>query len=136
MTLRYNRQQQMEYLHYTDRIGARWVDVFQGNTEFYSTAYWDLFTRMWRNGDPVRKTDALGFMKGIKSAHTAGKYLDTALAHGLLIETVNPQDARSKLLSLSPAMERRLDTFFDAAVGEMSRTCRVIDEKGPSPAGP
>ena len=136
MSFRYNRDQHMEYLHHTDRIGLRWIDVFQGNTEFYSAAYWDLFTRMWRNGAPVRKTDVLGFMKGIKSAHTAGKYLDTAIDHGLLIETDNPEDARSKLLSLSPVMEDRLDEFFDSAVGELCRACRVIDTKGPSPEEP
>lgn len=126
----------MEYLHYTDRIGLRWIDVFRGNTEFYSAAYWDLFTRMWRNGGPVRKTDVLGFMKGIKSAHTAGKYLDTAIENGLLIESDNPEDARSKLLSLSPAMEERLDEFFDSAVDELRRACWVIDIKGPSPEEP
>jgi hypothetical protein len=136
MTHRYNRDQHMEYLYYTDRIGLRWIDIFQGNTEFYSAAYWDLFTRMWRNGAPVRKTDALGFMKGIKSPHTAGKYLDTAIGHGSLIETDNPQDARSKLLTLSSVMQQRLDAFFDSAVGEIRRASKLIDIKGPSPEEP
>jgi hypothetical protein len=136
MPHQYNRDQQMEYLYYTNRIGLRWIDIFQGNTEFYSAAYWDLFTRMWRNGGPVRKTDALGFMKAIKSAHTAGKYLDTAIDHGSLIETDNPEDARSKLLTLSPVMQQRLDNFFDRAVGEIRRASKLVDIKGPSPEDP
>lgn len=136
MPHQYNRDQHMEYLYYTNRIGLRWIDIFQGNTEFYSAAYWDLFTRMWRNGGPVRKTDALGFMKAIKSAHTAGKYLDTAIDHGSLIETDNPEDARSKLLTLSPVMQQRLDNFFDRAVGEIRRASKLVDIKGPSPEDP
>jgi len=136
MPHQYNRDQHMEYLYYTDRIGLRWIDIFQGNTEFYSAAYWDLFTRMWRNGGPVRKTDALGFMKAIKSAHTAGKYLDTAIDHGSLIETDNPEDARSKLLTLSPVMQQRLDNFFDSAVGEIRRASKLVDIKGPSTEDP
>jgi hypothetical protein len=136
MPHQYNRDQHMEYLYYTNRIGLRWIDIFQGNPEFYSAAYWDLFTRMWRNGGPVRKTDALGFMKAIKSAHTAGKYLDTAIDHGSLIETDNPEDARSKLLTLSPVMQQRLDNFFDRAVGEIRRASKLVDIKGPSPEDP
>ena len=80
--------------------------------------------------------EIVGFMKGIKSAHTAGKYLDTAIGHGLLIEADNPEDARSKLLTLSPAMQQHLDEFFDSAVGEIRLAGRVIDIRGPSPEEP
>lgn len=130
MTLTYNRDQQMEYLRHADRIGLRWVDVFEGNTEFYSAAYWDLLTRLWRQGEPVRKTEALKFMKGIRSPHTAGKYMEIAIAHGMVVETANPEDARSKLVALSDDMTARLDSFFDAAVGEIQRTNRILELKG------
>ena len=104
------------YLAMIDRVGAAWIDVFEGNTEFYSAAYWDLLTEIWRSPGPVRKTDALKFMKAIKSAHTAGKYIDEAVRVGIVLESDNPKDARSKLLSLSPEMRARLDDFFDKAL--------------------
>ena len=119
MALKYSAKQRKLYLNMTDAIGARWIDVFQGDTDFYSAAYWDLLTNIWRQDAPVRKTDALRFMTGIKSAHTAGKYIDIALKKGFLEEMENPKDARSKLVTLSPAMRRELDEFFDNAVEEV-----------------
>jgi hypothetical protein len=93
--------------------------VFENNRQFFSTDYWDLLSRMWQAGAPVRKTDALNFMTAIKSTHTAGKYLDTAMRYGYIIETENPNDARSKLVDLSSDMRSRLDEFFDIAVDEV-----------------
>jgi hypothetical protein len=119
MALKYTAAQRKLYLGLTDNIGANWVDVFQGDTEFYNAAYWDLLTNIWRHDKPVRKTDALRFMTGIKSAHTAGKYIESALRRGFLLESENPRDARSKLLTLSPDMRARLDQFFDLAVDEV-----------------
>lgn len=134
--LKYNAAQHQEYLDMIDRIGHGWLEVFQGDTEFYSAVYWDLLSRIWRSEAPVRKTDALGFMTAIKSAHTAGKYVETAIKRGILLEADNPEDARSKLLSLSPAMRRRLDAFFDGAVSEVRRSNIIFDELGPSPRDP
>lgn len=122
----YSPQQRRQYLDLLDRIGAAWIGVFDGDTEFYSSAYWDLLTEIWRQDAPVRKTDALRFMKAIKSAHTAGKYVDGAVRVGILVETDNPEDARSRLLSLSPGMRARLDAFFDTALGEIQSTAREI----------
>lgn len=119
MAADYTGRQRGEYLAMTDRVGRRWLDVFAGNTKFYSAAYWDLLTGLWRRDGPVRKTDALGFMTAVRSAHTAGKYIDEAIREGLVDESVNPDDARSKLVALAPDMRRRLDVFFDVAVDEM-----------------
>jgi len=134
--LRYNAAQRQEYLAMIDRVGRAWLAVFAGNTEFYSAAYWDLLTGLWRQAGPLRKTDALKAMTAIKSPHTAGKYLQEALDQGLIREAENPEDARSKLVELAPEMRRRLDRFFDGAVGEVRRTSRAIDVKGPSPDEP
>ncbi len=136
MALKYNNAQHKQYLEMIDSVGRNWVSVFQGNTDFYSAAYWDLLTGIWRAPGPVRKTDALRYMTGIKSAHTASKYVDYSIKQGILIEIENPEDARSKLLTLSDEMRQRLDLFFDAAVGEVRRANRSIDEKGPSPESP
>jgi len=127
---RYGRAQRLEYLRMIDAVGARWVAVFAGDTTFYSAAYWDLLTAIWGAGKPVRKTDALGFMKAVKSAHTAGKYVRDALAEGLIVETPNSADGRSKLVDLSPRMRRRLDAFFDAAVDQLKAACARLEGKG------
>jgi len=136
MALKYNDGQRREYLAMTDRIGMGWLEVFEGNAEFYSAAFWDLLTGMWRKPGAVRKTDALGFMKGIKSAHTAGKYLEEALRAGLIVETGNPKDGRSKLVSLSEDMRAKLDAFFDGCVSELRKATRAVDIQGPSPEDP
>lgn len=122
----YRFDQRKEYLDMCDRIGGHWVEVFRGDTEFYSAAYWDLLTEMWRHQVPVRKTEAARFMRAIKSPHTAGRYIENAVAKGLVVETGNPDDARSKLVMLSPEMRRQLDVFFDAAIGELKRSSEKI----------
>jgi len=127
MDLQYNESQRKEYLNMTDRIGGDWLGVFRGDTEFYQAAYWDLFTRLWKSGAPERKTDALKFMVGIKSAQTAGKYIKTAIKKKLIVEKDNPEDARSRLLELSPQMKERLDLFFDQAVDNLRNSSCVIE---------
>ena len=132
----YNDAQRREYLNLTDRVGMNWLQVFEGDQDFYSAAYWDLLAGIWRAGEPLRKTEALGLMKGIKSIHTAGKYLETAITRGMVVETDNPQDARSKLVGLSAGMRKRLDGFFDAAVGALRESSREVEAKGPVPKEP
>jgi hypothetical protein len=127
MDLKYNESQRKEYLNMIDKIGVEWLDVFKGDTEFYQAAYWDLFTRLWKSGISERKTDALKFMVGIKSAQTAGKYIETAIKKKLIVEKENPEDARSRLLELSPQMKERLDLFFDQAVGNLKNSNRIIE---------
>ena len=136
MDLKYNDSQRKEYFKNTQRIGRLWLRVFEGNEEFYSSAYWDLLTNIWMKGEPVRKTDALRFMTNIKSPHTAGKYVETAIAKGILIEEDNPGDARSKLLRLSPQMYARLDQFFDGCVNQLRDCVRRIATLGPTPEEP
>ncbi len=136
MALKYNAAQREEYLNMIGRVGNHWLDVFEGRPEFYSAIYWDLFTGMWLHNAPVKKTDVMGFMKAVKSPHTAAKYVDTAVSRGILIESDNPDDARSKLLALSPEMKQRLDGFLDAAVSEVRKTGPLLDVKGPSPEEP
>ena len=130
MTLKYSGEQRLAYMDFTDFIGQEWVRVFDGDTDFYNAAYWDLLTRMWRAPGPVRKTDALKFMTAIKSAHTAGKYLDVALEKGLIIEQDNPKDARSKLLILSDDMRAKMDECFDGIVGRMFDITEKIENMG------
>jgi len=127
MPLEFSKAQHHLYLDFLGDIGQRWLQVFEGNTEFYSAAYWDLLKEIWRNEEPVRKTDALGFMTNVKSPHTAGKYIDATISYGFVIERENPEDARSKLLELSPDMRAKLDEFFDQVIKELLVTARKIE---------
>jgi hypothetical protein len=122
LPLTYTDSQRRAYLVFTDKVGAGWVTLFEGDTAFYSAAYWDLFTHLWRITAPVRKTDAMAAITGVKSPLTASKYIDTALKRGLIVEKENPSDARSKLLALSPQLRAQMDAFFDDAVDEMRKT--------------
>lgn len=129
MNLKYSAEQRTEYLDMTGRVGQRWLEIFQGDTQFYSAVYWDLLTGLWRRGRPVPKTEAMGLMTAVRSAHTAGKHVDTAIDRGMLSETGNPRDARSKLVGLTPEMRRRLDVFFDTAAGEMCASADIVSTK-------
>ena len=129
----YGRTQHEEYLRMTEKVGEHWLKVFGNDTEFWSAVYWDLFTKLWQAQSDVRKTDALGYMNSVKSAHTAGKYLETAIRRGLIEERNNPSDARSKLVCLSPLLQERLDAFFDSAVQEMTHAAtRVTQDRAGS----
>ncbi len=134
MSAQFKDAQRRAYLTFTERLGGEWLVVFQGNTEFYSAAYWDLLTGLWRQDEPVRKTDALAFMQAVKSPHTAGKYVETAVAYGYVIEAPNPEDARSRLLSLSPDMRQRMDAFFDRALEKVVGLPEILASHGPIPA--
>ena len=131
--LKYNTDQHRGYLDMIEQVSVHWLEVFGGNEAFYSAQYWDLFKTIWRSERPVTKTEALKCMTGIKSAHTAGRYLETALAEGLLVEEDNPADKRSRFIRLSPAMQERLDRFFDNAVTELRTANRAVEVLGPSP---
>lgn len=127
--MNFERRQHDEYLAMTERVGSHWLKVFGDDAEFWSAAYWDLFTKLWKARGDVRKTDALRYMQAIRSPHTAGKYLEVAIQKGLVEERENPSDARSKLIRLSPELQTRLDQFFDAAVGEMQRAAEFAARK-------
>ena len=133
MALKYNAEQHREYLNMLENVGQHWLKVFDHNTEFYSAVYWDLLTRIWKEDKPVRRTEALRFMTSIKSASTAGKYIDESIRQGFLCETTNPQDARSKLLELSPEMRARLDVYFDDTISELRQTYTTISQLGSVP---
>jgi hypothetical protein len=45
----------------------------------------------------------------------------------LIVEKDNPEDARSRLLELSPQMKERLDLFFDQAVGHLKNSNSIIE---------
>lgn len=133
MPLKYNDAQRRAYLTFSSGVGTGWVDMFEGDTEFYSAAYWDLFKALWLSPDPVRKTDAARAITGVKSPLTAAKYIETAIKRGLVTEHDNPNDARSRLLALSPQMRAKMDVFFDNAVDGMCKATAGLAKLGPLP---
>lgn len=130
--MKYTEEQRREYMAMTDQVGRNWLEVFEGDKEFYSADYWDLFTGIWKQGGEARKTDAAGLMFGVKSAQTASKYVETAIEKRLLLEKENPKDARSRLVVLTAEMRIRLDRFFDHAVEAMLTAANNVKSKEPS----
>lgn len=126
MGLKYSCAQRREYLNFTRKIGAQWIEVFEGETEFYSTDYWDLLTEMWYSNKALMVSDALRFMKSIKSPFTARKYLQKVIDKGIVIETKNPADERSTLVELSSDFRGKLDGFFDEIIDGLDGTVTKI----------
>lgn len=133
MPLIYNDAQRRAYLAFSAEVGTGWMEMFEGDTEFYSAAYWDLFKALWLSPDPIRKTDAARTITGVKSPLTAAKYIETAVKRGLVTEQDNPNDARSKLLALSPQLRAKMDAFFDNAVDGMRKATTRLADLGPVP---
>lgn len=110
------RSQFIQLLNSTDQY---WVDVL-GDNLFHDLNYYDLFTQMWLrlNGTPrhtFQKSELYQLMPNI-SQRTAIKYVQIAIDHGLLIEHINPEDLRSKQITMSPDLERRIELFLDYSV--------------------
>lgn len=108
MAATYTREQHIECLMLLDRIRDEWIWLFEVDMRPCSAVYWELLTYLWVEIGSVRKTDAL---RSIKSPHTAGKYVDVAVRKGMLEERKNPEDARSRLLTLAPQTKMRMDAF-------------------------
>ena len=123
---KFSDNQRKQYIHFTRNVGAKWVEVFDGNNEFYSAAYWDLLTEMWYADKSLMVSDALRFMKSVKSPFTARKYLQKLIDERFVVESKNPKDERSVLVSLSPSMKSKLDSYFDYTVQEMVSASKKI----------
>ena len=117
--MKYTGQQQREFIKLTRKTGAEWVEVFQGNTDYYASYYWDLLTEMWNVNKPVMVSEALKSMRSVKSPFTARKHLQKAINGGIIIERKNPDDERSVLVELSAEMRSKLDKHFDRVIDYM-----------------
>ena len=113
MAPHYSDRQHKEYVTLIRRAVTEWLVVFDNREELYSIDYWDLLSSIWYADRPVTLSEAVKFMRYIKSPYTARKYVQHLVDEGFLIEMRNPKDDRSVLVMLSPDAKQRLDRFFD-----------------------
>lgn len=91
-----------------------WVSAFHrvGLGDIYFSR---LFTELWlRGNDAVTKTDAYELVQGV-SLQTAMKYVRQAIADGHLEELENPEDARSRLIRMTPGLRELFNGVIDRA---------------------
>ena len=99
------------------QVGLHWQTILRDD-EFHPQNFFDLFTEIWLKGVPVSKTECYRFMPGV-SSQTAKKYVERAIARGHLLESANPQDGRSRLITLSPALKALLEQNFDLTAQQL-----------------
>jgi hypothetical protein len=112
------RHSNMERLRFVQLINLTdqcWMNVL-GDELFHDLNYYDLFTKMWLKHDHVfHKSELHQLMPNI-SQRTAVKYVQIAIDHGLLIEHTDPQDLRSKQITMSADLKRKIELFLDYSI--------------------
>ena len=107
-------QQRLLFVHALNSMDSAWME-FLKDADFLDINYSDLFTGLWLAEEPVRKQEAVDFMHHL-GPQTAKKYLDKAIAKGRVVEVIDPDDRRARLITLSPALRTDLEAFFDHAI--------------------
>ena len=107
-------QQRLRFVQALNRMDSAWMKFLQ-DKDVYDMNYSDLYTGLWTKQEPVRKQEAVLFMRHL-GPQTAKKYLDKAISIGIIIELPDPSDGRAKLITLSPELKVWLEEFFDHAV--------------------
>jgi hypothetical protein len=95
------------------------MDVL-GDKLFHDLNYYDLFTQMWllldgTTRDTFHKSELHQLMPNI-SQRTAVKYIQIAIDHGLLIEHMDPEDLRSRQITMSAGLKRKIELFLDYSI--------------------
>ncbi|SCX56305.1 MarR family transcriptional regulator [Nitrosospira sp. Nsp1] len=108
-----------QFIHLQNDTDQYWMDVL-GDTLFHDLNYYDLFTRMWlrfndANDTTFHKSELYQLMPNV-SQRTAIKYIQIAIDHGLLIEHVNPDDLRSRRITMSSDLKRKIELFLDYSI--------------------
>lgn len=129
MKMKFTQSQHREYVSLMQKNAQEWLQVFEGNTEFYSADYWDLLSGLWYAVKPIMVSEALKMMRNIKSPYTARKYLQFLIDKKLVMETKNPDDDRSMLVSLAPEMQIKLDKYFDITTQNLLDTGKKISKR-------
>ncbi|SDY61871.1 MarR family transcriptional regulator [Nitrosomonas sp. Nm58] len=106
------RRQFIQLINCTDHY---WMEVL-GDELFHDLNYYDLFTQMWlRRNDTFYKSELHRLMPHI-SQRTAVKYIQIAIDHGFLVEHPDPEDLRSKRITMSADLKRKIELFLDYSI--------------------
>lgn len=110
------RREFIQLLNSTDQY---WMDVL-GDKLFHDLNYYDLFTQMWlrldgTTRDTFYKSELHQLMPNI-SQRTAIKYIQIAIDHGLLIEHMDPEDLRSRQITMSTSLKKKIELFLDYSI--------------------
>ena len=113
MAKRVSKKDRLNFIQALRRQDDCWSECF--GDEFYQLHFSDLFTKMWQGGEPVARSTAYLYMAHL-GEQTAKKYVNQAIAAGLLMEIPNPQDGRSRLVQVSPTLQSKLERWMDISV--------------------
>ena len=110
------RRQFIQLLNNADQY---WTDVL-GDELFHDLNYYDLFTQMWlrlsdSSCDTFCKSELYRLMPHI-SQRTAIKYIQMAIDHNLLIEDIDPEDLRSRRITMSADLKQKIELFLDYSI--------------------
>lgn len=107
------REGRTRFLLALRELDSAWLETFRetGLSDLYFSR---LFTELWLRAEPVAKTDAYGYVKGV-GVQTAMKYVRRAIEEGYLEEIDNPSDGRSRLIRMSPKLEASFEQLIDRA---------------------
>jgi hypothetical protein len=119
---RYPDTRRRDFIDLLNDTDQYWVEVM-GDRLFHDLNYYDLFTRMWlrlnnSSGTTVeafRKSELYQLMPNI-SQRTAVKYIQMAIDQGLLIEQADPGDLRSRKITMSADLQRKIESFLDYSI--------------------
>lgn len=117
--LKQSNARRREFIQLLTSIDEYWIEVL-GDKLFHDLNYYDLFTQMWldlqtASATAFRKSDLYAFMPNV-SQRTAIKYVQIAIDQGLLIEHTDPTDLRSRRISMSPGLTRKIELFLDHSI--------------------
>jgi hypothetical protein len=107
------------FIHLQNDTDQYWMDVL-GDPLFHDLNYYDLFTRMWLRSDDAhdntfQKSELYQFMPNV-SQRTAIKYIQIAIDRGLLIEHADADDLRSRRITMSSDLKRKIELFLDYSI--------------------
>jgi hypothetical protein len=128
---RYSDTRRREFIDLLNDTDQYWVEVM-GDRLFHDLNYYDLFTRMWlrsnkaRNGlnshngsgrpmETFGKSELYQLMPNV-SQRTAIKYIQIAIDNGLLVEQADPGDLRSRRITMSADLKRKIELFLDYSI--------------------
>jgi hypothetical protein len=120
---RQSNTKRRQFVQMINRTDQYWMDIL-GDKLFHDLNYYDLFTQMWlKHEQTFHKSEQHQLMPNI-SQRTAVKYVQIAIDHGLLIEHADPEDLRSKLITMSAGLKRKIELFLDYSIS-VFENCRT-----------